>query len=106
MPFANKIKDVFSYPKLFLVFLHHFWFWRRFLKEMLFLAQFGTLCAFDEGVVHKMRKALTQATCVQKIKFLGVVVFEKRFEAIIDGTAYKYERPCWHGIMREEILLS
>jgi hypothetical protein len=31
---------------------------------------------------------------VQKIKFVGVVVFEKkRFEAIVDGNAY--ERP-WH----------
>jgi hypothetical protein len=28
---------------------------------------------------------------VQKIKFVGVVVFEKRFEAIVDGNAY--ERP-------------
>jgi hypothetical protein len=33
---------------------------------------------------------------VQKIKFVGVVVFEKkRFEAIVDGKAYAYERP-WH----------
>jgi hypothetical protein len=35
---------------------------------------------------------------VQKIKFVGVVVFEKkRFEAIVDGNAYAYayERP-WH----------
>jgi hypothetical protein len=33
---------------------------------------------------------------VQKIKFVGVVVFEKkRFEAIVDGNAYAYvyERP-------------
>jgi hypothetical protein len=30
-----------------------------------------------------------------KIKFVGVVVFEKRFEAIVDGNAYAYERP-WH----------
>jgi hypothetical protein len=33
---------------------------------------------------------------VQKIKFVGVVVFEKkRFEAIVDGNTYAYERP-WH----------
>jgi hypothetical protein len=33
---------------------------------------------------------------VQKIKFVGVVVFEKkRFEAIVDGNAYMYVRP-WH----------
>jgi hypothetical protein len=33
---------------------------------------------------------------VQKIKFVGVVVFEqKRFEAIVDGNMYPYERP-WH----------
>jgi hypothetical protein len=32
---------------------------------------------------------------VQKIKFVGVVVFEKRFEAIVDGNVYAYERP-WH----------
>jgi hypothetical protein len=33
---------------------------------------------------------------VQKIKFVGVVDFEKkRFEAIVDGSAYAYERP-WH----------
>jgi hypothetical protein len=39
MSFANEIKDLFSYPKLYSVFLHPFWFWRRrFLKEMLFLA--------------------------------------------------------------------
>jgi hypothetical protein len=31
---------------------------------------------------------------VQKIKFVGVVVFEKkRFEAMVDGNAYAYERP-------------
>jgi hypothetical protein len=33
---------------------------------------------------------------VQKIKFVGVVVFEKkRFEAIVDGNAYvyAYEKP-------------
>jgi hypothetical protein len=31
---------------------------------------------------------------VQKIKFVGEVVFEKkRFEAIVDGNAYAYERP-------------
>jgi hypothetical protein len=31
---------------------------------------------------------------VQKIKFVGVVVFEKkRFEAIVEGNAYTYERP-------------
>jgi hypothetical protein len=31
---------------------------------------------------------------VQKIKFVGVVVFEKkRFEAIVDGNVYAYERP-------------
>jgi hypothetical protein len=30
---------------------------------------------------------------VQKKKFVGVVVFEKkRFEAIVDGNAYAYER--------------
>jgi hypothetical protein len=41
-------------------------------------------------------KALTQATCVQRLKFVGVLVFEKkRFEAIVDGNAYAYERP-WH----------
>jgi hypothetical protein len=29
----------------------------------------------------------------KKIKFVGVVVFEKkRFEAIVDGNAYAYER--------------
>jgi hypothetical protein len=50
MLFANKIKDLFSIPKLY---------------------------------------ALTQATCVQKIKFVGVVVFEKkRFEAKVDGNRY------------------
>jgi hypothetical protein len=39
---------------------------------------------------------------VQKIKFVGVVVFEKKgFEAIVDGNAY--ERP-WHK--EEEILMS
>jgi hypothetical protein len=33
-------------------------------------------------------KAPTQAKCVQKIKFAGVVVFEKkRFEAKVDGHA-------------------
>jgi hypothetical protein len=33
---------------------------------------------------------------VQKTKFVGVVVFEKkRIEAIVDGNAYEYERP-WH----------
>jgi hypothetical protein len=35
---------------------------------------------------------------MQKIKFVGVVVFgKKRFEAIVDGSAYAYayERP-WH----------
>jgi hypothetical protein len=33
---------------------------------------------------------------VQKIKFVGVVVYEKkRFEAIVEGNAYAYERP-WH----------
>jgi hypothetical protein len=33
---------------------------------------------------------------VQKINFVGVVVFEKkRFEAIVDGNTYVYERP-WH----------
>jgi hypothetical protein len=57
MPLENEIKDLFSFPKLYSVFLHHFWFWRRrFLKEMLFLADFGTLSAlyaFDEAVVHK-----------------------------------------------------
>jgi hypothetical protein len=38
----------------------------------------------------------TKATCVQKIKFVVVVVFEKkRFEAIVDGNVYTYERP-WH----------
>jgi hypothetical protein len=31
---------------------------------------------------------------VQKIKFVGVVVFEKkRFETIVDGNAYVYKRP-------------
>jgi hypothetical protein len=31
---------------------------------------------------------------VQKIKFVGVVVLEKkRFEAIVDSNAYVYERP-------------
>jgi hypothetical protein len=29
---------------------------------------------------------------VQKIKFVGVVVFEK-FKAIVDGYAYAYDRP-------------
>jgi hypothetical protein len=74
MPFTNEIKNLFSYSKLYSVFLCHFWFWRRrFLKEMLFW--------------HIL--ALTQATCVQKIKFVGVVVFEKkRFEAIVDGNVY------------------
>jgi hypothetical protein len=33
---------------------------------------------------------------VLKIKFVGEVVFEKkRFEAIVDGNTYAYERP-WH----------
>jgi hypothetical protein len=52
--FANKIEDLFSFPKQYSVFLHHFWFWRRrFLKEMHFLAHFCTLCALDEAVVLK-----------------------------------------------------
>jgi hypothetical protein len=33
---------------------------------------------------------------VQKIKFVGIVVFEKkRFEAIVDSNTYAYETP-WH----------
>jgi hypothetical protein len=33
---------------------------------------------------------------VQKIKFVGVIVFEKkRFETIVDGNAYAYTRQ-WH----------
>jgi hypothetical protein len=42
---------------------------------------------------------------VQKIKFVGVVVFEKKwFEAIVDGNAYAYGG---HDIRtEEEILLS
>jgi hypothetical protein len=33
---------------------------------------------------------------MQNIQFVRVVVFEKRFEAIVDGNAYAYtyERPC------------
>jgi hypothetical protein len=65
MPFTNEIKDLFGFPKLYSIFLHHFWFWRRFLKEMLYLAHFGMLCAFEK----------------------------KRFEAIVDGSMYAYERP-------------
>jgi hypothetical protein len=45
---------------------------------------------------------------VQKIKFVGVVVFEKkRFEAIVDGNAFVYAYARGHGIRtEEEILLS
>jgi hypothetical protein len=35
----------------------------------------------------------------KKIKFVGVVVFEKRFEAIVDSNSYTYERP-WHNDRR------
>jgi hypothetical protein len=45
---------------------------------------------------------------VQKINFVGVVVFEKRFEAIVEGNTYAYDRP-WHkeSLRTEEgILLS
>jgi hypothetical protein len=50
------------------------------------------LCTKFEG--------LTQATRVQKIKFVGLVVFEKkRLEAKIDVNAYAYvhKRPCVTG---------
>jgi hypothetical protein len=41
----NEIKDHFSFPKLYSVFLHHFWFWkRRFLKEMLFGTFWHVVC--------------------------------------------------------------
>jgi hypothetical protein len=37
MPFTNKIKESFSFSKLFSVFQHHFWFWRkRFSREGFF----------------------------------------------------------------------
>jgi nitrate reductase beta subunit len=56
---------------------------------MLFVAHFGMLCAvcaLDEAVVYII--CSHYATCVQKIKFIGVVVFEKkRFEAIVEGNA-------------------
>jgi hypothetical protein len=49
-------------------------FWRRrFLKEMHFLAQFGTLCAL---VVHIFVGTNPSSMCA-KIKFVDVVVFEK-----------------------------
>jgi hypothetical protein len=54
---------------------------------MLFLAHFGTLCALCALDL----KALTQATCVQKITFVGVVFEKKRFEAKkVKGNAYAY----------------
>jgi hypothetical protein len=44
---------------------------------------------------------------VQKIKFVGVVVFEKkRFEAIVDGNAYAYERPCHKDRRRNSSVLK
>jgi hypothetical protein len=30
---------------------------------------------------------------VQKINFVGVIVFEERFEAIVEGNAYTNARP-------------
>jgi hypothetical protein len=96
MLFANKIKDLFTFRKLYSVFLHHFWFWRkRFLKEMLF-GTFGTLCALcalDEVFVHKIFRHLPKLHVCKKIKFVGVVVFENRFEAKVDGNTYTCERP-------------
>jgi hypothetical protein len=105
MPFTNIIKDLFSFPKLHSIFLHHFLvFGRRFLKEMLFLAHFGT----HFGTQQKL-KALTQATYVQNIKFVGVVVFEyKWFEAIVEGNGYlyQYERPCHKDRRRNSSVLK
>jgi hypothetical protein len=66
-------------------------------KGNAFWAHFGmlcALCAFDEAVVFVGTNP--NYMCAKKIKFVGVVVFEKmRFEAIVDGNAYTYERP-WH----------
>jgi hypothetical protein len=97
MPFTNKIKDVFSFPKLYSIFLHHFWFWRRrFLKEILF----WHILAHCVPCVHFMKLLCTKfvgtnpSYMCEKIKLLCVVVFEKkRFEAIVDGNTYAYERP-------------
>jgi hypothetical protein len=73
----------------------------KIFKGNAFLAHFGmmcALCALDEAVVHKFEGThpsyVAYYTCVQKIKFVDLVVFEKkRFEAKVDGNTYAYESP-------------
>jgi hypothetical protein len=45
MPCADEKKDLFNFPKLYSIFLHHLWFWRRrFLKQMLFDTFWHAVC--------------------------------------------------------------
>jgi hypothetical protein len=39
-------------------------------------------------------------------KFAGVVVFKKRFEAIVDGNAYAYARPWYKDRRRNSTVLK
>jgi hypothetical protein len=55
MPFANEIKDLFSFSKTVLSFSTPFLFLeKKIFKQNAFLAHFGcALCALDEVVVYK-----------------------------------------------------
>jgi hypothetical protein len=68
--------------------------WRRgFIKTKFFIACFLVRVGGLTGMPGPFCDIL-KGPSQQKIKFVGVVVLEKkRFEAIVDGNVYAYERP-------------
>jgi hypothetical protein len=52
MPFANEIEDIFSFTKLYSVFLHHFW-GRRFLAHWEAIYVLVAICTFSHLIEHK-----------------------------------------------------